>query len=272
MTILYAWVHPLSFDKDIDHTWVTDYAPPPVYESISDVINAGKNYWYCWGIYHPEGQSDKYPNGAIGNSSGNLPFSLCICDSNDSSAHGTIFHYGWDGVCHQLANQVLYSTDGPLTVKLARGYRISSHLYGTYGSNVKDWLAKIASCSQKTKFMTCPKTPPDDFEEIFAAATGEATDSSMYKDLMEVRTHFQNELQQLRESTAQESDPEAIATAIDNLINDHMKRAAEILGPEAFQKIYGVAVGKSVKLVDPDFIDVQNTRTPMPPKGEPTPA
>lgn len=201
MTTLYAWVHPLSIDKDLDHTWVTDYAPPPIYESIGAVEAAGKNYWYCWGIYHPEGQDDN-PYGAIGNSPGNLPMSLCICDSNDSSAYGTIFYYGWDGVCHQLANQVLYSTVGPLTVKLARGYWISSHLWGTYGSNVNAWLAKIASCSQETKFMTAPKTPPDDFAEIFAAATGEATDSDKYKALMEVRTNFQNELQQLKESTA----------------------------------------------------------------------
>lgn len=261
MTILYAWVHPLSFDKDLDHTWVTDYAPPPIYDSISAVEAAGKNYWYCWGIYHPEGQSPTYPKGAIGNSPGNLPYSLCICDSNDDSAHGTIFVYGIDGVCHQLANQVLFSTVGPLTVKLARGYAISVFFWLTYGLNQMDFLARIVSCRQKTKFMTAPKTPPDDFEEIFTAATGEATDSSKYKDLMEVRTNYQNELQQLRETTAQESDPEAIATAINDLINEQMKRAAEILGAEAYQKIYGVAAGKSVKLVDPDFIKVQNEPT-----------
>ena len=49
-----------------------------------------------------------------------------------AAARGTIFTYGIDGVCHQLANQVLYATGigavAPLTVRNARGYIASTFL------------------------------------------------------------------------------------------------------------------------------------------------
>lgn len=262
-TKLYAWVNPLSIDKKIDHTWVTTYAPPPIYDDINDVVNAGEHCWYCWGSYHPKGNSSKYSNGAIGNASGNLAFSQCICQSNDKNAHGTVFTYAWDGVCHQLANQVLYSTNGPLTVKLARGYAISSFLYGTYGANNNDWLKKVISCSTRVGIMINPSTTPEDFAEIFTAATGENVDSDKYTTLMVLRAKFQAELQQLRQNASQERNPEAIAKAINDLIAEHMKNAAEILGPKAYKEVYGFEAGEAVSLVDPQFVNAQ-TEIPDP--------
>ena len=77
-----------------------------------------------------------------------MPGAIRTPDSRSApAARGTIYVYGVDGVCHQLANQVLYATSGTrLTVNKARGYFFSTYLYGTYGLQHAAWASKIASC------------------------------------------------------------------------------------------------------------------------------
>ena len=58
--------------------------------------------------------------------------------------------YGLHGVCHQLANQVLYATGtagAPLTVAKARGYWWSVFQYGEYGVPEELWVKQRESCS-----------------------------------------------------------------------------------------------------------------------------
>jgi hypothetical protein len=249
---LYAWVHPLKVDPLLDHTWVTTYAPPPVYRTIEEVEQAGGYYWFCWGVYHPVGVSTTYPDGAIGNAAGDLALSSCICAPNDPDAHGSIFHYAWDGVCHQLANQVLYSTAGPLTVKLARGYWTSSHLYGTYGANTSDW-DKLRNSCLGAQMATPPGDPPDDFADHVAEVLGADYDPDRLAALMALRETFHERLGGVR-AELEGQTPEAMAENVNRLIAEHMAQAAEILGPEDYQRVYGVAAGEPVNLVDPDMV------------------
>ena len=119
MTTLYAWATPaFSKDSPVDHTFVTDYDNRvDDYPSIEKVEQAQANYWYCWGIFHAQGDSSQQPNGYLGSASGDFALAQCLCLPNKASdsidphirpnACGTIYHYGLDGVCHQLANQVL---------------------------------------------------------------------------------------------------------------------------------------------------------------------
>lgn len=55
--------------------------------------------------------------------------------NNDAADSG--LRYGIDGVCHQMAKRILFSTavDGqtPITVWGAKGYNLSILLYGEYG-------------------------------------------------------------------------------------------------------------------------------------------
>jgi hypothetical protein len=152
---LYAWVAPI-YDNSADHTWVTTYDNTnsnTQYPNIQAVEAAHQSYWYCWGMFH--GKS----TGSLGTLSGDLTFAKCLVTPNvvctrgrGYPADGTIYYYGIDGVCHQLANQVLYATGagvnptGPLTVQGARGYWASSHLYGTYGTTQSEWQQQIATC------------------------------------------------------------------------------------------------------------------------------
>src|SRR3954466_2920506 len=99
---------------------------------------AGELYWYCWGAFHARGETPERPDGFLGQQPGDASFAQCLVAANADSrtvpaARGTIFIYGVDGVCHQLANQVLYATGvggaAPLTVSGARGYHASTFIY-----------------------------------------------------------------------------------------------------------------------------------------------
>ena len=85
----------------------------------------------------------RQPTGALGSQAGNLALARCLVQSNADSrsvpaARGTIYVYGVDGVCHPLANQVIYATSGTrLTVNKARGYFFSTYLI---------WNIRSAAC------------------------------------------------------------------------------------------------------------------------------
>lgn len=155
---LYAWAVPALFEgSGLDHTWVTSYDNRiSVHQDVNAVIAARQDYWFCWGPFCKKGGTPQNATGFLGSAPGDLQLSRCLVRSNvdcwsSFPARGTIFTYGVDGVCHQLANQVLYSTGarrrGPLTVALAGGYWLSSAVFGTYGLQHAAWRSKIQACS-----------------------------------------------------------------------------------------------------------------------------
>jgi hypothetical protein len=137
-TTLYAWADPAFVNgSPADHTWVTNFDNSKyAYPKIADVIAAKKFYWFCWGSYH-QGKTTGNPTRALGSQRGSLAFANCLVAPNADSrtvpaARGTIFTYGVDGVCHQLADQVLYATGlgkvPPLTVSGAADMALARHL------------------------------------------------------------------------------------------------------------------------------------------------
>lgn len=165
---LYAWVNPLSFTSELDHTWVTTYDTRKFpYTTLAEVIEAGEKCWLCWGVFHPTGSTSQKPDGYLFETEADTDLASCLVTPNefsqdDEGAKGTIFFYGIDGVCHQLANQVLYGAvkggHAPI-VEDAEGYWLSSFLYGDYGRTDSAWKRKIAGC--KVAAMT-PDRPPHD--------------------------------------------------------------------------------------------------------------
>lgn len=258
---LYAWVVPAYFtDSPVDHTWITTYdnrVSP--YPDINAVIAAGESNWYCWGDFHPTGGTPDNQTGFIGSQAGNVAFSSCLVQPNaDSSvsppARGTIFVYGVDGVCHQLANQVLFSTgstSSPLTVKNARGYFASSFLYGTYGAQSAAWANKIAACSTGHALVAAAgggtmkaRGLPDDFEEHARSVLG-VGDAELLNQLLALKGEVQNFTARPIPGFA---PPDAAAL---NARNQHLlDQAAILLGPEKFKRVFGFAPGQKIDLVD----------------------
>lgn len=89
--------------------------------------------WRCWG--RDSGGT------AICARSGDSTHANCI--SQPRSRAG--IEYGKTGVCHQTANRILYPAR--VLVSEAKGYWLSSALYGTYGRNTAEWLSRLARCT-----------------------------------------------------------------------------------------------------------------------------
>lgn len=265
ITKLFAWAVPaLSSGVPADHTWVTTYDNrQTVYANNSQVAQAGEFYWYCWGAFHPTGGTPNNVTGYLGEQNGDLALSQCLVKPNadsrtDAAARGTIFTYGVDGVCHQLANQVLYATGvggmTPLTVKNARGYFASTFIYGTYGGQDGAWANKLARCG-------APSTPmvaamggtmampglPDDFETRAREVLG-AQNPKLLADLLALRSETTRFATQKWPGFA----PPNAATL--NARNQHLlDQAAKLLGPEKFTAIFGFAPDQKIDLVDPNI-------------------
>lgn len=263
----YAWVKPLSIDRRLDHTWVTTYdniSGP--YDSLAEVAAAGQYYWMCWGDFHPKG----VPAPPITAGDGELAIASCLVEPNADSRHapaarGTIFTYGIDGVCHQLANQILFVTgingQAPLTVKDARGYWLSSYLYGTYGRQKAAWLGKVEHCTSDAL--------ADEPTIMEAYAMAEKTDefTENAQSVLADTPELMEQLMALRESAQIRlalALPEAEALDADllNAQNQQMfDEAAALLGPEKFEKVFGFKADEKLSLVDPAMVDVRDRMT-----------
>lgn len=280
-TTLYAWATPAYVSgSPVDHTWVTTYDNRTnSIHSINAVIAANEDCWYCWGGFHAHGGTPGNPTGALGQQAGNLAIARCLVLSNVDSnaapaARGTIFTYGVDGVCHQLANQVLYATGGPpLTVRHARGYFASVFLYNTYGLQQAAWAAKIGSCTAAFASQAAAgsgsatgggsgvgggpggatggtlKMPrlKDDFEEHAREVLGRDDPSTLAR-LLALRAEVTDYVAQKIPGTM----PPGAETL--NARNQHLlDEAARLLGDDRFEQVFGFPAGEKINLVDPSI-------------------
>lgn len=220
---------------------------------------AGQSYWYCWGSFHPTGGIPGNPSGFLGTQSGDLALAQCLVQANADSQHsrparGTIFVYGRDGVCHQLANQVLYATGivgvQPMTVRGARGYAASIFLYGTYGRQHLAWVNKISACGAPpvlTAAAGIPMAgPPDEFEARARQVLADS-DPQVLGQLLALRSEAGRVA--LPQAGGVASSPEVL-----NAYNQQMlDEAARLLGPQKFEELFGFPPSEKVNLVDPSI-------------------
>jgi hypothetical protein len=255
---LYAWAVPaFTTGSPVDHTWVTTYDNRVhAYPDDRQVAAAGESYWYCWGSFHATGGTPGNPTGFLGTQAGDVAMAQCLVVPNADTQHvvaarGTIFTYGVDGVCHQLANQVLYATGigsvPPMTVQGSRGYFASTFVYGTYGLKHRAWIDKIRSCGAPQVVSAAGGVPmagqPDEFEAR-ARAVLEGDPDTLAR-LLALRVEAQRSIAT--------QPPGAIppAEAL-NAQNQRMfDEAARILGAQRFEAIFGFPPGAKIDLVDP---------------------
>jgi hypothetical protein len=257
----------------VDHTWVTTYDNRKnPYKNVAAVIAAHQDYWYCWGSFHAQGGTPVNATGLLGKRSGKLAVAECLVRTNADSqevpaARGTIFTYGIDGVCHQLANQVLYATGSagkaPLTVADARGYWASNFIYGTYGLQHTAWATKVETCGAPRpqiaamEGVTMPGMP-DDFEER-ARKVLKTRDPKLLSDLLALRTDVH------RFAAQRWPGLDAPGEVTLNARNQHLlDEAAKLLGPEKFKEVFGFSPGERINLVDPQ---IKPTSDKPPPRG-----
>ncbi|RJF70348.1 hypothetical protein [Rhodopseudomonas palustris] len=275
---LFAWAIPAwDSESPVDHTWVTSYDNRiHGYPTITEVVGAHQFFWYSWGSFHAVGGTPSNPDGSLGQQPADPAVAQCLVrpnlDSRTSSlARGTIYHYGVDGVCHQLANQVLYASGlgsgQPMTVHKARGYLLSSFIYGTYGLQHTAWSSKVASCTSQQLTagparpeglrMAQDETLPeaDEFEKrAMALLAGQPAKLSR---LLQLRSEVQQFAARAWPGSGQ---PGAVALNARN--QELIDEAARLLGPDDFRKLFGADPGARVNLVDPH---IANSAGDIPP-------
>jgi hypothetical protein len=254
-TMLYAWANPVS-GTAWDHTWVTTYDNRSNhFQTIQQVIAASLDYWFCWGDYHASGSAPAHPDGFLGAMAGALDVARCLVQSNAPSAStsptcGTIYYYGVDGVCHQLANQALWATKGPaagpLTMSNARGYHLSSFMFGTYGRQTIDWKAKMASCGPA---MVNSMNQDDEFETHARQVLLGTEAEKKLGPLLDLRAEALAAVARFKTRARSKDMPDA--DELNRAYNEFFARAAKLLGPAAYHKVFGVKATEEPNLVDP---------------------
>jgi hypothetical protein len=191
----------------LDHTWVTSYPFDDRDKPPNKGNSAGDSYWYCWGEFHREGSGGVYrePNGAIGQADADVDVARKLVLPNvlppkfpgepAQPQDGAITFYALDGVCQNLANQLLYATGRPdrepIRVADARGYQIATFFYGNYGLNVSVWdrLKEAAGAVVE---------PADDFSTFMHKALSECVSERRLMKVLAIRKIAQLALHKVR--------------------------------------------------------------------------
>lgn len=274
MIVFYAWTAPAFISGfPADHTWVTSFDNRRhVYDCIDDVAVARESFWFCWGGYRPEGT----PPTPITAQLGDLALAKCLVQPNFVSekyapTSGTIFEYGRDGLCHQLSNQVLFATKtmsrAPATVSGARWYRLSSAIYRDYGLQRRAWRRKGLGCrlfSQPFVLLLDLfggfSMPDDSFDQLLRSLLGE--DDPRLKAMRALREEHQRQLGLIPLPI----DADEAAQQLNARNQRFFDVAADLLGAELFEQLFGLPAFTTVNLVDPDQLrgDLAAPGAPVP--------
>ncbi|MBC8748045.1 hypothetical protein OKW43_003768 [Paraburkholderia sp. WC7.3g] len=265
---LFAWTAPAYFQESaVDHTWVTTYdSRVKIYPALADVLIAGEHYWYSWGSFHARGGTPASADGFLASAGANLPYASCLCrpdvDPNiEPAGRGTIFSYGRDGVCHQLSNQILWATGSggaaAATVRMSRGYWLSNAIFGTYGKQHAAWASKRIQCSTPGGSNAMkpghPQADVDDFQEhLQATLTGPDADAKI-KSLMKHRRAFMARVERLQYVPPGSDAPSA--SKLNEAYSSFLHDAADILGPEDFERVFGERPKDEMNIVDPSIYE-----------------
>ena len=260
-TLLYAWRRPAFRPEDawLDHTYVTDYTPFDKYSTIQSVINAGKHFWYCWGEFDVKNKNQSLvPQCPTTGRSADLKKVSCICKPNDKNAHGTIFTYLIDGVCHQLANQVLYPTDPRIIVAGVKGWQISRINYGAYGRQHDKWDNVKKKCMDGTRKM--PKNKKAANKIMKRKELNLFVHEQLGKKLPQKKRAFlcevMEETDKVRRNLYKEMEkgnitPEEFANSVNKLHDGQLLRIADQIGREDYIKLFGAPPEKPIHLAEP---------------------
>jgi len=237
-----------------DHTWVTSYdLRVKNYTDINQVITAKENYWHCRGDFHSNGDF-------IGKVNYSSIYSTClVTPNNPTSGTGSIIRYGIDGVCHQVSNQVLYRSKDPfnnLRVDKARGYKLSSSIYETYGLNKKTWRQNKISCLQST-FSTNQMSLLKIRANTFAKKHN--INMNIIDNLDKQRLALLLSLES--EGTATKGLNESVNQRVEKmnlLINEYTLSASNSIDRDLYEHIFGIEPGVRIDLIDAEQFEFIN--------------
>lgn len=248
---IFAWVTPAAVEgSPVDHTWVTSYdSNTSALTDLNAVIDNGQFYWFCWGRFYING-NPRWPLLTATTTS----MSNCLVGANSPTERGTIQWYGIHGVCHQVANQIIYPTRQ--RVSAARGYRASSAIWGSYGRSDLAWNERRRQCTTGTSSLSSHSM----------SARILYTRARYY---LGAESHIPQELERQRKLLLDDIDEIGFArrgvgertadrvNALNLRIATFLGNAMTLLGDrsEIFVKLFGVEPDVEMNLIDPELFE-----------------
>lgn len=248
-TFVYVWANPLKSFGILDHTWVVTYNPI----QVCPPDTSKGDYWYCWGICHETGKFNPKAR-LLHVSRADMKLANCISKPNDKEDHaGITSWYGRYGVCHQVANRILFSvaTDIklPLLVNGAHGFWLSHLLYGNYGGSKGNWENVQQKCGVVRIQPNLMDLSP--MIDMLRLTLGDDFSDEMIKQLRDVQQEMLMQKAAMEEMVeANEMSVENFAIAINRMLTKYMPQLAQIVGIEYSRLVFGVDSGEEVYLID----------------------
>lgn len=251
-------VNPFS----LNHSWVTTYAA----KHPNGFTDPRKEYyWYCWGEFHSGTAEDQQPSpyqALKGPLVADLELAKCICQPNTPSnpgrpswpSAGIEGAYGVGGVCHQVANRILWSagiqaaTKEAYTVEGTRGWQLSWDIFGPYGygNDPSNWIEVLNRCSG---------LGPDGLNLI----------KRMNKSRPKLHKRISDRLRSILEKVLKDKEgfdakrmdrslsAEQHAHAVNGLVRKYLVESAAVIGRRDFKEYFGAEFTEDIApvVVDP---------------------
>ena len=232
-----------------DHTWVTSYdLRIKKYSNINEVINAKEYYWYSKGDFHSDGDF-------IGKINYQSSYANCLVTSNDKKNGTGSIRYARDGVCHQISNQVIYRSKysyNNLRVDKARGYKLSTSIYGTYGRNHNLWKNNRTHCFHES-FRNSNISLITSRARYFTRNT---IDMNLMKSLESKRLEVLAQLQE--EGNAKKKLNENVNQRVEKMnqfINNFTTDISHLLEDDLYKYIFGMEKNTRIDIIDAEYFE-----------------
>ncbi len=183
-----------------------------------------------------------------------IRLATCISTPEDKDDHaGITSWYARYGVCHQVANRILFSTatedKPPLLVEGAHGFWLSHLLYGNYGGKEGNWEEVQAQCGVVRIISNPMDLSP--LDGMLRETLGDDYSDDMLEALRVIQQQMLKQKAEMEASVeAGRMSVEEFAIAINQMLTDYVPRLAEIIGVDYSRMVFGVKPGEEVYLVD----------------------
>ncbi|MEI7996860.1 MAG: hypothetical protein WCH01_18355, partial [Methylococcaceae bacterium] len=150
-----------------------------------------------------------------------------------------------------VANRVLYATQSdsgkPITVEGANGYKSSVFMYGVYGTGTPDWQSHLSGCVGPIAMTN------DDGMSVFASIADQFSSEAM-NNVSSIHNELLAEKEKLDKKVMQgEINGEEFANQVNQLIETKMREIADIIGEEAYIKVFNQSPEEPVTVMDPEI-------------------
>jgi hypothetical protein len=154
------------------------------------------------------------------------------------------------------------------------GYGVSRYLYGEYGSDTAEWAARIQRCTAAAAPSPASGTPvaaamviaparslESDLVAMVQKRLGSEVSRAKTARLLQIRTRLLAEKAPLdRAVRSGEMPPAEFANRVNDLVNRHLRDAAEVLTPSEYERLFGIPKGVKIGIVDPTIAEKSSYR------------